>query len=101
MDRFEDRCWLDWWANSLPLLLDSVEVVVVITAATGGWEANGHLVSDSGSKDPRGVCIPVRTRYPSSRCDSKTRALSPSPFIPRMGIAASASPSRPVRPSDR
>ncbi|MFG2070769.1 hypothetical protein ACGFKZ_28270 [Micromonospora tulbaghiae] len=46
MDRFEGRCWLDWRANS-STLLDSVEVVVVIAAATGGWEANGRLVSDS------------------------------------------------------
>ncbi|ADU07525.1 hypothetical protein O7630_05115 [Micromonospora sp. WMMD718] len=46
MDRFEGRCWLDWWANS-STLLDSVEVAVVIAAATGGWEANGRLVSDS------------------------------------------------------
>ncbi|MFE9694470.1 hypothetical protein [Micromonospora sp. NPDC005806] len=46
MDRFEGRCWVDWWANS-STLLGSVEVVVVIAAATGGWEADGRLVSDS------------------------------------------------------
>ncbi|MEU8262476.1 hypothetical protein AB0C02_17820 [Micromonospora sp. NPDC048999] len=46
MDRFEGRCWLDWWANS-STLLGSVEVAVVIAAVTGGWEADGRLVSDS------------------------------------------------------
>ncbi|WP_245718760.1 hypothetical protein [Micromonospora rhizosphaerae] len=46
MDRFEGRCWLDWWANS-STLLGSVEVAVVITAADAGWEARGRLVSDS------------------------------------------------------
>jgi hypothetical protein len=44
MDRFEGRCWLDWWAN-LSTLLGSVEVAVVIAAATAGWEADGRLVS--------------------------------------------------------
>ncbi|PWR14566.1 hypothetical protein DKT69_15660 [Micromonospora sicca] len=49
MDRFEGRCWLDWWANS-STLLGSVEVAVVITAADAGWEARGRLVSD-GDED--------------------------------------------------
>ncbi|MEU8214969.1 hypothetical protein AB0C47_04275 [Micromonospora taraxaci] len=46
MDRFEGRCWLDWWANS-STLLGSVEVAVVIAAATAGGEADGRLLSDS------------------------------------------------------
>ncbi|MET7752982.1 hypothetical protein [Micromonospora sp. NPDC005367] len=46
MDRFECRCWLDWWANS-STLLGSVEVSVVVTAITGSWEADGRLVSES------------------------------------------------------
>jgi hypothetical protein len=46
MDRFEGRCWLDWWANS-STLLGSVEVAIVITATTTNWEANGRLVSQS------------------------------------------------------
>ncbi|MEU6076866.1 hypothetical protein [Micromonospora sp. NPDC047074] len=45
MDRFEGRCWLDWWANS-STLFDSVEVAAVITASAAGWEAHGRLVSD-------------------------------------------------------
>lgn len=44
MDRFEGRCWLDWWANPITLL-GSVEVDVVITAADDGtWEASGNAV---------------------------------------------------------
>ncbi|MEU3456728.1 hypothetical protein ABZ671_24465 [Micromonospora sp. NPDC006766] len=46
MDRFEGRCWLDWWANS-STLLGSVEVAVVITVAGAGWEGGGRLVSES------------------------------------------------------
>ncbi|GHJ15339.1 hypothetical protein [Micromonospora sp. AKA38] len=46
MDRFEGRCWLDWWANT-STLLGSVEVAVVITASDAGWGAHGHLVSDT------------------------------------------------------
>ncbi|MEU5726652.1 hypothetical protein [Micromonospora sp. NPDC047738] len=46
MDRFEGRCWLDWWTNS-STLLGSVEVAVVIAAAGAGWEAYGRPVSDS------------------------------------------------------
>lgn len=46
MDRFEGRCWLDWWANS-STLLGSIEVAVVVTASIAGWEARGRLVSDS------------------------------------------------------
>ena len=45
MDRFEGRCWLDWWANS-STLLGSAEIAVVITATGGGWDARGHLLSD-------------------------------------------------------
>ncbi|PSK56231.1 hypothetical protein B0E53_07047 [Micromonospora sp. MH33] len=46
MDRFEGRCWLDLWANS-STLLGSVEVAIAIAAVTGGWEADGRLVSES------------------------------------------------------
>lgn len=46
MDRYEGRCWLDWWANS-STLLGSVEVAVVIAAVASGWEADGRLVSES------------------------------------------------------
>jgi hypothetical protein len=45
MDRFEGRCWLDWWANS-STLLGSAEVHAVITASDAGWHAHGHLISD-------------------------------------------------------
>lgn len=45
MDRFEARCWLDWWANS-STLLGSVEVAVDIAATDAGWRARGRLVSD-------------------------------------------------------
>ncbi|RKN35730.1 hypothetical protein [Micromonospora musae] len=44
MDRFEGRCWLDWWANS-STLLGSIEVSVVIATAGAGWDARGRLVS--------------------------------------------------------
>jgi hypothetical protein len=44
MDRFEGRCWLDWWANS-STLLGSAEVHVVITAGDAGWDAYGHLIT--------------------------------------------------------
>ncbi|MFI5929326.1 hypothetical protein ACIA3K_25610 [Micromonospora sp. NPDC051543] len=46
MDRFEGRCWLDWWANS-SIVFGPVDVAVAITATDAGWNANGHLVSDS------------------------------------------------------
>jgi len=46
MDRFEGRCWLDWWANS-STLLGSAEVAAVITASDGGWEAHARLASDT------------------------------------------------------
>lgn len=45
MERFEGRCWLDWWANS-STLLGSVEVAVVAAATDAGWRARGRLVSD-------------------------------------------------------
>ncbi|MFF4892907.1 hypothetical protein [Micromonospora chersina] len=45
MDRFEGRCWLDWWANS-STLLGSVEVAVVAALTDAGWRARGRLVSD-------------------------------------------------------
>ncbi|MDW3846964.1 hypothetical protein NMK34_10145 [Micromonospora sp. BRA006-A] len=46
MERFEGRCWLDWWANS-STVLGSVKVAIVIAAVTGDWEADGRLVSAS------------------------------------------------------
>jgi hypothetical protein len=45
MDRFEGRCWLDWWAN-FSTVLACVEVAVVITATGTGWDAHGRLVSN-------------------------------------------------------
>jgi hypothetical protein len=45
MDRFEGRCWLDWWANS-STLLGSVEIAVVVTASGSGWAGQGKLVSE-------------------------------------------------------
>lgn len=44
VERYEGRCWLDWWANS-STLLDSVEIAVDIVAATSGWTAQGELIS--------------------------------------------------------
>lgn len=46
VDRFEARCWLDWWANS-STLLGSVEVAVMVTANNAGWNARGHLARDT------------------------------------------------------
>lgn len=46
MDRFEGRCWLDWWANT-STLLGSVEVAAVITARDRGWDAHGSLLSNT------------------------------------------------------
>jgi hypothetical protein len=46
MDRFEGRCWLDWWANSWTNLAGD-EVMVVITATDAGWDAHGRLSSPS------------------------------------------------------
>lgn len=45
MDRFEGRCWLDWWANST-LNLGGSEVQVVITPTGTGWDAHGQLIHD-------------------------------------------------------
>lgn len=45
MDHFEGRCWLDWWVNSSTAF--SVEMDVVITASDTGWQAHGHLTSDT------------------------------------------------------
>lgn len=44
MDRFEGRCWLDWWANSATLM-ETFDVAATITASGAGWEAHGHLIS--------------------------------------------------------
>jgi hypothetical protein len=45
MDRFEGRCWLDWWANRSTKFGD-IEVSVVITPVAKGWDAYGELVND-------------------------------------------------------
>jgi hypothetical protein len=45
MDRFEGRCWLDWWANRSTNFGD-IEVSVVITPIETGWDAHGQLVND-------------------------------------------------------
>jgi hypothetical protein len=42
MDRFEGRCWLDWWVNRSTNFGD-IEVSVVITASQAGWDAHGQL----------------------------------------------------------
>ncbi|GAA0236758.1 hypothetical protein [Cryptosporangium japonicum] len=49
MDRYEGRCWLDWWANS-STLLGSAEVTVVITASDAGWDARAELISGDGDE---------------------------------------------------
>lgn len=45
MDRFEGRCWLDWWANR-SINFGGIEVSVVITPTETGWDAHGRLVND-------------------------------------------------------
>ncbi len=45
VDRFEGRCWLDWWANSTTNLA-GCEVSLVITPTETGWDARGRLGSD-------------------------------------------------------
>ena len=52
MDRFEGRCWLDWWANS-STNLGGIEVSVAITPTVQGWTAHGELISDPTSEDVR------------------------------------------------
>ena len=49
MERFEGRCRLDWWANSVTLLA-SVEIELTVAVTTAGWAADGHLI-DSGDDD--------------------------------------------------
>jgi broad specificity phosphatase PhoE len=39
-DRFEGRCHLDWWANSVTCLA-SIAVSVIITVGETGWAAGG------------------------------------------------------------
>ncbi|HEV7707180.1 MAG TPA: hypothetical protein VGP16_03210 [Asanoa sp.] len=46
MDRFESRCWLDWWANS-STLPGCFEVEVVLTAIEAAWTAHGRLLSEN------------------------------------------------------
>lgn len=45
MDRFEGRCWLDWWANS-STNFGGIEVSVVITPIETNWAAHGQLIHD-------------------------------------------------------
>jgi hypothetical protein len=45
VDGYQERAWLDWWANP-SMCLGSIEVAVVISAAEAGWDAVGHLVND-------------------------------------------------------
>lgn len=52
MDRFEGRCWLDWWANS-STNFGGVEVSVVITSTETGWDAHGQLINEATSDDER------------------------------------------------
>jgi hypothetical protein len=52
MDRFEGRCWLDWWANS-STNFGGVEVSVMITSIETGWDAHGQLVNELISDDER------------------------------------------------
>lgn len=44
MDRFEGRCWLDWWANTTTLM-ETFDVAVTITENGAGWDAQGDLIS--------------------------------------------------------
>jgi len=46
MDRFEGRCWLDWWANP-STNFGGIEVSVVIMSAKTGWDAHGQLINDA------------------------------------------------------
>jgi len=50
MDRFEGRCWLDWWANS-STNFGGIEVSVVIMPNETGWDAHGQLIHD-GEREP-------------------------------------------------
>jgi hypothetical protein len=45
MDRFEGRCWLDWWANS-STNFGGIEVSVVISPTETGGDAHGQLIND-------------------------------------------------------
>jgi hypothetical protein len=56
MDRFEGRCWFEWWANSSTLLA-AIEVGVVITTSSAGWDACGRLTSDLGDEDHEGYAF--------------------------------------------
>jgi hypothetical protein len=51
VERFEGRCWLDWWAHS-STLLGSVEIAVVVAAAGSDWTAQGRLIiEDDDARD--------------------------------------------------
>jgi hypothetical protein len=50
MDRFEGRCWLDWWANSLTNL-GGYEASTIITPTDAGWDAHGQLINDELTDD--------------------------------------------------
>jgi hypothetical protein len=52
MDRVEQDCWLDWWANSVTNL-GGFSVSVTIAATPDGWDAHGHLTDDALNDDAR------------------------------------------------
>ncbi len=52
VDRFEGRCWLDWWANSATNL-GGFEASVVVAPTDEGWTAHGELINDSARDDGR------------------------------------------------
>lgn len=43
VDRYEGRCWLDWWANPSTNLAGTA-VSVAITSASTGWDARARLI---------------------------------------------------------
>ncbi|PYC75296.1 hypothetical protein C7C45_03300 [Micromonospora arborensis] len=53
MERFEGRCWLDWWANS-SINFGGIKISVVITPTETGWDAHGQLISDLSDDDREG-----------------------------------------------
>lgn len=75
MDHFEGRCWLEWWANPATML-GSGEATVVITTGGTGWQATGHLVSDTDAD--RAASHSFAISIPCSCCGLKTTARSAS-----------------------
>ena len=56
MDRFEGRCWLDWWANSSTNFGD-IEVSIVITPTDTGWNARGQLIDLTSDDELEGFAL--------------------------------------------